>query len=166
MHSFFRNTKPLGVTSLVAAIGMTGLLLSASCAPAVDTAALANHLTQLDDDWSKAAATKNADAVAAFYATDAIAYPPNAPVAVGQAAAREVWAAGFADSSYTISWTTAHAGVSTSGDLGYTAGTYQESYRGPDGTPVSVTGKYLCVWARQPDGSWKATNDMWNTDSK
>jgi len=114
----------------------------------------------------KAAATRNADSVASFYAVDATAYPPSAPIAVGQAAAREVWAAGFADSTYAISWTTVHAGVSKGGDLGYTAGTYQESYRGSDGNPVTVQGKYLCVWARQADGSWKATNDMWNADSR
>jgi ketosteroid isomerase-like protein len=166
MQKISRTTKRLGMTSMVLALGMAGWLLSASCAPAVDTAAIARELTRLDDEWSKAAASKNADAVAAFYAVDAIAYPPNMPAAVGRAAAREVWAAGFADSTYTISWTTTVAGAAKSGDLGYTAGTYQESYRGADGNPVTVTGKYLCVWARQADGSWKATNDMWNSDSK
>jgi len=153
-------------TALAAA---AGVLLSPACATApapVDTAALAAQLTQLDDAWSKAAATRNADSVASFYAPDAVAYPPNMPVAVGQAAAKAVWAVGLADSTYAISWTTTTARVAASGDMGFTAGTYQESYRGADGTPVTLTGKYLCVWARQADGSWKATNDMWNTDSK
>jgi len=159
-------TTLLRMDASAAAIGVAALLLSASCAPAVDTDALARTLTHLDDAWSKAAATRNADSVASFYAVDATAYPPSAPIAVGQAAAREVWAAGFADSTYAISWTTVHAGVSKGGDLGYTAGTYQESYRGSDGNPVTVQGKYLCVWARQADGSWKATNDMWNADSR
>jgi ketosteroid isomerase-like protein len=166
MNRSFRITELLWLKSLAAVVGVAGVLLAASCAPAVDTDALAKTLTQLDDAWSKAAATRNADSVASFYAADAIAYPPNMPPAVGQAAARDVWAGGFADSTYAISWTTAHAGVSKSGDLGYTAGTYQESYRGPDGNPVTVKGKYLCVWARQADGGWKATNDMWNADSK
>jgi ketosteroid isomerase-like protein len=144
-----------------------GLLFSAACAPrAADTAALAAHLTELDAAWSKAAATKNADSIASFYASDAVAYPPNMPAAVGQAAARDVWAAGFADSTYAVSWTTARAGVAKSGDLGYTAGTYQEAYRGPDGATVLTNGKYLCVWALQADGSWKAINDMWNADAK
>jgi len=166
MNRFSRITPLLCLKSMVAAIGVAGALLSASCAPATDTAALAAQLTQLDDAWSKAAATRNADSVASFYAADAIAYPPNMPAAVGQAAARDVWAGGFADSTYAISWTTSTARVAASGELGYTAGTYQESYRGPDGNPATVKGKYLCVWAKQPDGTWKATNDMWNADSK
>lgn len=153
---------------LAIAVGAAGVLVSTACAPAstpVDTAALAAQLTQLDDAWSAAAATRNADSVASFYATDGVAYPPNMPVAVGQAAARDVWAGGFADSTYAISWTTTTARVAASGDMGFTAGSYQESYRGADGNPVTKTGKYLCVWARQADGSWKATNDMWNADS-
>jgi len=142
-------------------------MFSAACAPkAADTAALAAQLTQLDEAWSQAAATKNADSIASFYAADATVYPPNLPVAVGRAAAREVWAAGFVDSTYAISWKTTQAGVAKSGDLGYTAGTYQEAYKGSDGGTVLTTGKYLCVWALQADGTWKATNDMWNADAK
>jgi ketosteroid isomerase-like protein len=166
MNGTSRSRRLQGSRSLLAAVAALGLLLSASCAPAADPDAIAAALTQLDDEWSKAAATRNADSVASFYAADAIAYPPDAPVATGQAAARDVWAAGFADSTYSISWTTARAGVSKSGDLGYTAGTYQESYRGPDGNTITMKGKYLCVWAKQADGSWKATNDMWNADSR
>ena len=166
MNRFFKHAKPLSIASVAAALGVAGLLLSASCAPAVDTDAIAKELTRLDDEWSKAAATRNADSVASFYAADAIAYPPDMPAAVGRAAARDVWAAGFADSTYTLSWTTSVARAAKSGDIGFTAGTYQESYRGADGNPVTKTGKYLCVWAKQADGSWKATNDMWNADSE
>src|SRR5689334_22372701 len=111
------------MSSLVVA-GVVGMLAVAGCAPAqapaVDTDSMAKELTKLDDDWSKSAATRSAENVAAFYAADAIAYPPDAPVAVGHEAAKKVWADGFADSTYRISWKTDHAGVAKSGDLGYT----------------------------------------------
>lgn len=103
--------------------------------------------------------------MASYYAADAIAYPPSAPIAIGQAAARQVWAAGFADSSYTISWKTDHASVGQSGDQGFTAGSYEESFRKADRTRVTQKGKYLCVWKRQADGTWQAFRDIWNTDS-
>jgi ketosteroid isomerase-like protein len=155
-----------GLRSLLVACGAVALLLSTSCAPKVDTDALARALTQLDDDWSKAAATRNADTVASFYAADAIAYPPNEPMTIGQPAAKKVWASYFADSTFSISWKTDHAGVSKSGDLGFTAGTYEDSFRGPDGALVTEKGKYVCIWAKQTDGTWKAVHDIWNTDSK
>jgi ketosteroid isomerase-like protein len=145
---------------------VAGLHLSISCAPKVDTDAIAKTLTQLDDEWSKAAATRNADAVASYYAADAIAYPPEEPVAIGQPAARKVWEAYFADSTFSISWKTDHAGASRSGDLGFTAGTYEDSFRGPDGALVTEKGKYVCIWAKQADGTWKAVHDIWNTDSR
>jgi ketosteroid isomerase-like protein len=53
-----------------------------------------------------------------------------------------------------------------SGELGFTAGTYEASYNAPDGKPVIEKGKYLCNWKLQKDGTWKSTHDMWNTDAR
>jgi ketosteroid isomerase-like protein len=148
-------------------LALAATLLLASCAPKaapVDTTAAAKALTQLDDEWSKAAGAKDLARVASFYAQDAIAYPPGAPAAVGFDAAKKVWGAYFADSTFAISWKTDHAKVAEAGDLGFTSGTYEDSYKGPAGVTVRETGKYLCVWAKQADGSWKAVHDMWNAD--
>jgi len=156
------STRHSNARSLLHATGVLAALLLASCTggspgagKSADTIDEAKALAKLDDDWSAAAATRDAGRVASFYADDAMAYPPNEPVAVGRAAAEKVWAAYFADSTYTISWKTDHAEVI--GDLGYTAGAYEDSFG---------KGKYLCVWKRQGDGTWKAIHDMWNTDSK
>lgn len=166
MNGLARSKRLRGTRSILAAGGAVAALLSASCTPAADRDAIASELTRLDDEWSKAAATKNADTVASFYAAEAIAYPPSEPIAVGQAAAKKVWASYFADSTFSISWKTEHTGVSQSGDLGFTVGTYEDSFRGPDGTLVTEKGKYVCIWAKQPDGTWKAIHDIWNTDSR
>jgi len=97
---------------------------------AADMDAKAQALVKLDNDWSKGAATRDADRAASFYAVDAIAYPANEPVAIGRPAARKVWAAYFADNTFTISWKTVHAEVAKNGDLGYTSGAYEDSSRG------------------------------------
>jgi ketosteroid isomerase-like protein len=131
-----------------------------------DMGADAKVLAKLDDDWSAAAATRDAEKVASFYAEDAVAYPPNEPVCVGRAAARKVWAAYFADPSFKISWKSTHAEVANSGDMGFTSGPYEASYNGADGKMINEKGKFLCVWRKQRDGTWKATHDMWNTDAK
>src|SRR5262245_16144700 len=114
------------------------LALSAALAMWVPTSLAEAHidanaraLAQLDDDWSKAAASRDAERVASFYAEDAIAYPPSEPMAVGKAAAKKVWATYFSDPSFAISWKTMHAEVN--GELGYTSGTYSNSFAGPDG---------------------------------
>lgn len=163
-HSLARRL--LGSRSILGACCVGALLCTTSCVPKIDTDALTKQLTQLDDQWSKSAATRNADTLASYYAPDAIAYPPNEPAAIGQDAAKKIWASYFADSTFSISWQTDHAGVAKSGDLGFTTGSYEDSFQGPDGKLVNEKGKYVCVWAKQPDGTWKATHDIWNSDTK
>ena len=160
-----RSLHLRGVSALLIVICGTALLFAAACAPkapADDTDA--QTLTQLDDAWSKDAGTKNTEKVASYYATDAVAYPPNAPVAIGRDAAQKVWADYFAAPSFAISWKTTHAG--SSGNLGFTTGTYEDSFTAPDGKTVHETGKYVCIWKKQADGSWKAIHDTWNADAK
>jgi ketosteroid isomerase-like protein len=135
-------------------------------ARAADMDSRAQVLIKLDDEWSKTAATKDAHKVASYYAENALAYPPNDVQANGRDAAEKVWASFFAAPDFKIAWKTTHAEVSKSGDMGYTAGTYEDSYTGPDGKTVSEKGKYVCVWAKQKDGSWKAAHDIWNSDTK
>ncbi len=166
MNCFSMVKRAQGLLFVLAEAGALAVLFSVMPALAADMDAKAKALAKLDDDWSKAAATRDADRVASFYAEDAIAYPPNEPVAIGRPAAKKVWAAYFADQTFTISWKTVHAEVAKSGDLGYTAGTYEASFKGPDGKQVSEKGKYVCTWRKQKDGTWKAIHDIWNTDVK
>jgi ketosteroid isomerase-like protein len=121
----------------------------------------AKALAALDDEWSKAAAAGDVDKVVSYYAEDATAYPPNAPVVKGHAAIKDAWAKMLADPNAKLSWTTTNAGVDH--NTGFTSGTYQVA--AADGT-VLERGKYLCVWSKGKDGKWKATHDMWNADSK
>ena len=146
----------LGIASILACMSLRTV-----AGPETDAAKL---LAKLNEDWSKAAAKKDLDAIISFYAEDAVVYPPNEPVAKGREAAKKVWAPLMAD-TVTISWKTIHAEVSKSGDIGFTAGTYEISIKRPEGNPIIEKGKTLCVWKLQKDGSWKAAHDMWNADS-
>jgi len=163
-HRSMNRNLPGVILVLAGALALAVLLPAP--ASAADMDAQAKVLAKLDDDWSASAATKDAERVASFYAEDAIAYPPNEPIAVGRAAAKKVWASYFAEPTFSISWKTLHAEVSKSGELGFTAGTYEDSYKGPDGKTVIEKGKYLCTWKKQNDGTWKAIHDMWNTDAR
>ncbi|CAN5482121.1 hypothetical protein BH09PLA1_BH09PLA1_01950 [soil metagenome] len=152
------------VIPLLAVFGAFAILCSASFAPASDMDEHGKALANLDDEWSAAAAARDVERVASFYADDAVVYPPNEPVAKGKAAATKVWAQMLSDPSFKLTWKATHA--EARGDLGFTAGTYELSMTGPDGKPMTEKGKYLCVWEKQKDGSWKAVHDMWNSDAK
>lgn len=153
-----RNTLVLSAVL----IAIAALAAARICFAAEDKNA--RELIAVDDDWSNAAVAKDVDRVASFDAQDAVAFPPDEPIAVGWAAARKVWASYFADPSYQISWKTTSAGVMK--DTGWTAGTFQDSSKGSDGKTVAKNGKYVCVWRKGADGKWKAIRDIWKYDSK
>lgn len=159
--------RPLSrAIAVIALCAVTGLLALAPAWAGGGISDAAKVLVKLDEEWSAAAGKRDVEKVASYYAEDAVAYPPNEPVCVGREAAKKVWAAYFSEPSFNISWKSTHAEMATSGEIGFTSGTYEDSFKGPDGNLVHETGKFLCVWKKQADGSWKAIHDMWNTDAK
>ena len=61
-------------------------------------------LAALDNEWSKAATAGDVEKVVSFYADDAIAYPPNAPMVTDHAAIKEAWGKMLADPKAKLSW--------------------------------------------------------------
>jgi ketosteroid isomerase-like protein len=72
---------------------------------------------------------------------------------VGPDAAREFFATRAPGTSLT--WRPVYAWVAGSRDLGFTVGESVETGRGPSGAAVQRLGKYLTVWQRQRDGTWR-----------
>jgi ketosteroid isomerase-like protein len=127
---------------------------------ATDEASLRN----VDLQWSKAADAKTSDQFVAFFADGAIFLPPNLPAMTSKEAIQR-WMAGLmSNPGFALSWQPTKVGVSAGGDMGYTAGLYQLKLAGPKGKPVSDQGKYLTVWKKQADGSWRVVADTFNSD--
>ena len=63
----------------------------------------------------------------------------------------------------TLSWTPTISGSTFSGDLAWSTGNSEYVLRNPDGSiAIDSFSKYITVWARQPDGSWKFILDGGN----
>lgn len=136
-------------------------------ATAVDTdtrAADEATLRKLDDEWSKAAGAKDLEKTVSFFADDILIMPPNSPVLQGKEAARAMWKAMFAVPGFGGGWKATRAEVAKSGDLGWTTGPYEITEIDRNGKPMTDKGKYLAVWKKQSDGTWKCVADMFNTD--
>ncbi|HET7753594.1 MAG TPA: nuclear transport factor 2 family protein [Anaeromyxobacteraceae bacterium] len=58
--------------------------------------------------------------------------------------------------------TTAQLGVS--GDLAWETGTNKVTLQQGESAPVTVTGRYLTVWRRDPDGRWRIRAEVPVTD--
>jgi len=97
------------------------------------------------------------------YASDAIALPPNEPAWRGTDGLR-AGAKGMLDKA-AISGMALHAeDVKVGGDLAVESGTYEMTLTPKKGKAISDKGKYITVWQRQADGSWKIIRDIFNSD--
>ena len=127
---------------------------------AADETALRN----LDAEWSKAAGAKDIDKTVSYYSDDALVMPSNSPVLQGKAAARAMWQAMFSMQGFGGGWNATKVEVARSADLAYVTGTYEINETDASGKQKTDKGKYLEVWRKQADGTWKCVADMFNTD--
>lgn len=133
-------------------------------APADESAAAVEAIRAADAAWSQAFSARDTNAaVAAVESTGSVA-APNAPIATGPQAIRALFEGFYALPAMTIHWEPTVVQAARSGELGYSLGTYALSFNDAKGKPVSDTGKYLTVWRKQADGTWKVVVDEFNSD--
>jgi len=121
-------------------------------------------IRQADLAWSAAQASDGLDGVMPFYVDDAIFLPPNSPMVIGKEAIREASAA-IDSPGFSVSWKPMKIEVAQSGELGYAIGNFEGNIIDSAGNLVPVKGKYVEIWKKQADGSWKVAVDMPSTDS-
>jgi ketosteroid isomerase-like protein len=147
------------------------LLLLAGCSgtptPPPDTSAA--DLKAIKDGeiaWSADFGSKDPDKIVSHYADDATLMMPDAPIIMGKDAIRSAVADMMSDKNRVLSFTTANAQVAKGGDIAYTQGTYSMTMTNPKTKkPVTEKGKYLTVYKKQSDGTWKAIEDIINADA-
>jgi len=117
-----------------------------------------------DAAWLKVYAAKDLEKSVAFFHEEGSMLPPNAPIATAKDALTKLIGGAFAIPDYKLSWHANKVGVARSGELGYTSGTYDLSFKDASGKTISDRGKCLTVWKQEADGSWKVLLDMFNSD--
>jgi uncharacterized protein (TIGR02246 family) len=122
-------------------------------------------LHDADQAWMKAVAARDLKGTLAAFEDDASVLPQNSPQLKGHEAIGKFFGEMFQAPELKIEWHPLKVEVAKSGDLGYTTGVYADSVKDPaSGKTVEDHGKYLTVWKKQKDGSWKVQYDIFNTD--
>ena len=120
-------------------------------------------LRDADDQWSKAAGAHDLEKTVSFYSSDAIVLPPNGAAITTKDGIHDMWKQIIRDMQ-SMSWKATRVEVAKSGDLGYITGAYEMSIKDETGKLINDKGKYLEVWKKQSDGSWKCSADMFSSD--
>ena len=121
-------------------------------------------IREIEIEGSKAAAAKDMERYMSFLADDAVEFEPGAPMVAGKDAIRKSLAAFFAAPGSSLSFQASKVVVARGGDLAYSYGTYAMTMNDAKGKPVNDKGKYVTVYAKQPDGKWKVVADIYNSD--
>ena len=114
-------------------------------------------------DWSKATQAKDLDKATSYYADDAVFFVENGAMVKGKDAIKMAWKPELATPGPGMTFDTTYVEVARSGDLAYEYGTYDEKTEVKKGKVKDEKGKYVVVWKKQPDGSWKAVADIYNS---
>ncbi len=127
--------------------------------PATRAAKPADVLIAADLAFGRDAAARGLPGWMDWFAEDSAVFPTDAPPATGKAAVRAYYERIRFDPR-NLAWTPVRAELAASGEVGYTWGTWTWTAKGPDGKSTSATGKYMTIWRRQPDGSYKVEADI------
>ena len=153
---------------LIATMMLLTLILGCApqqpAAPPDTRAADEAAIRKADMDWSNVAQAKQLDAWVAYYSDDATVLPPNEPIAASKDAIRKTIGDLLSLPGVNLKWQSTKVEVARSGDIGYSFGTYEMSFNDPKGNPTTDHGKYVEIWKKQADGSWKCAVDTFNTD--
>ncbi len=133
--------------SLLFALGCAG----PSEGPAVDLQAERLALMEADKAWFES--HEDVDAFLTLMADDAFLMPDGAPGARGDSI-RTTWEQLLSMPGFGLEWRATSAKVAEAGDMGYIIGTYELTVE-QDGASMVTVGKYVTVWEKQADGSWK-----------
>jgi ketosteroid isomerase-like protein len=119
-------------------------------------------LFDLERKFAQDTAVGGGAAFAKWFAEDAVTLSNGKAPVVGHAAI----AAGmtWSPAQYRLTWTPEGGRMSPAGDMGFTWGHYAGHSTDRDGNSVDTGGRYMTVWKKQADGSWKVELDASNEE--
>ena len=161
-----RKTSLLFVVALfLIAVGCSQAPTPAPAPP--DTrAADVKAVEDLEAAWAKDAATKDGDKWAGYFSEDGSGLYPGSPTINGKAALKNSMAPYFSDPNFALTFAATRTVASKGGDMVYSQGTYELTITNKKTKkPMTDKGKFLTVFMKQSDGSWKAVSDTFNSDS-
>ncbi len=151
---------------LFVVLGGAGSAMSQPASPSGKTASAdADAIRALGKAYESACNAGDLDLWAQTFAEDAIALPPDQPLVAGRAGIRD-WAKRAFFDPFKLQLSFSFAEVTVSGDWAFAHGPYTLQLTPKDGSPaVQAKGKFVNVFRRRPDGSWKYARLIFNSDT-
>ena len=118
-------------------------------------------IKDVEAQWNQDYVARDLDKLVGHYADDAVLMSPGGPASVGKDAIRSVLKPMVSDPAMTLKFQASKVDTSSSGDMGYTQGTYTLTMTDPQSKQlINDHGNYVTVYKKGADGSWKAVSDI------
>jgi ketosteroid isomerase-like protein len=114
-------------------------------------------LFDLEARFAKDVLERGGEGFAAWFADDGVALGNGAAPLIGKVAIAK--SANWSPKDYQLTWKPTDALMGPSGEMGYTWGHYEGRSKDANGNTVLTSGRYITVWRKQADGSWKVVLD-------
>jgi len=114
-------------------------------------------LFDLDRRFAKDVRERGGVAFADWFAQDGVALNNGQAPLIGLVAILK--STNWDPKVYQLTWTTTDAQMGPSGDMGYTWGHFEGHSKDAAGNPVTTSGRYITMWRKEKDGSWKVVLD-------
>jgi len=123
-------------------------------------------LMAVDKDFAERVEQQGFRVMEDFYDEDAVYMPPFAPTIEGREKILDAYRPYYDNTTMKLTWTPSRAEVSRSRDIGWTIGTYEFTRQDDKGNTIVRTGRYVTIWKKQSDGTWKAVLDGGSPDER
>ena len=114
-------------------------------------------LMELEGRFAQEVAEGGGKAFGRWFAEDAVTLNNGKPAILGRGAIAQ--SATWDPKEYVLTWVAQGAQMGPSNDMGFTWGHYEGRAKDRNGEPVVTTGRYITVWKKVTDGSWKVAMD-------
>ncbi len=148
--------------ALLFVLGLSFALLSCAKPEEWDGIAVRNAIEEGSAKWTEAYNRGDAAGVAALYTEDAKAMPPNGEMVNGRRGIQDLWNGLMQMGVKDVKLNTVDVGGS--GNTAYEIGNYSLTIQPEGQAAMTDSGKYVVVWKRQADGTWKLHVDIWNSN--
>jgi len=148
----------------LACVSLTVIAMAGAVSVSAQNKSPEDAIRDADQGWARVFAAKDLKASVEYCADDASFMAPNAPIAIGKEAIGKAFTFFFTFPELKINWRPNKIEVARSGELGYSSGAYEMSVKDPSGKTIADHGKYVTLWRKQRDGSWKVIYDIFNSD--
>jgi ketosteroid isomerase-like protein len=120
-------------------------------------------LFQLEARFARDVLDRGGAGFASWFADDGVALGNGAAPLIGKVAIAR--SANWSPKDYQLTWTPTDGMMGPSGDMGYTWGHFEGRSKDANGNPVLTSGRYITMWRKEPDGSWKVVLDAGANDA-